>query len=143
SRDWSSDVCSSDLLDGPTGVDLTRGSVSGAAVRASVTITFGAPKRGLLLHPGRVHAGRIVVLETAFPPYRGDAAAVITDEWVASRWRPLPPDSHKGIAGRLVVLAGRPAMGGAAIMCAHAALRAGAGIVRVVSWEQNRVPIQT
>src|SRR5690606_40519185 len=54
-------------LDGPTGVDLTRGTVEGEAVRAECTITFGAPKRGVLLHPGRVHAGRIFVVATGFP----------------------------------------------------------------------------
>ncbi|HEX5521747.1 MAG TPA: NAD(P)H-hydrate epimerase, partial [Longimicrobiaceae bacterium] len=47
-------------LDGPSGVDLTGGTIAGAAVRAEVTVTFGAPKRGLLLYPGRAHAGRIV-----------------------------------------------------------------------------------
>src|SRR5690606_27711388 len=51
-------------LDGPTGVDLTSGAVAGEAVTADVTVTFGAPKRGLLLHPGRRHAGRILVVET-------------------------------------------------------------------------------
>ncbi|HLM69599.1 MAG TPA: NAD(P)H-hydrate epimerase, partial [Longimicrobium sp.] len=38
-------------LDGPSGVDLTTGAAAGEAVRAAVTVTFGAPKRGLLLFP--------------------------------------------------------------------------------------------
>lgn len=132
-------------LDGPSGVDLSRGSVEGVAVRARATITFGAPKRGLLLHPGRAHAGRIFVVETGFPPLEVEkvGAGVITDGWAAKRWVVLPPHSHKGTAGRLVVLAGGPAMGGAAIMCGHAALRAGAGTVRIVSPPENRVAIQT
>jgi hydroxyethylthiazole kinase-like uncharacterized protein yjeF len=132
-------------LDGPTGVDLTRGSVEGEAVRAEVTVTFGAPKRGLLLHPGRAHAGRIIVVETGFPPLRREevAAAVITPPWARGRGVTLPSDSHKGTAGRLIVLAGRPAMGGAAILCGHAALRSGVGIVRIVSSGANRIPVQT
>src|SRR5690606_7963642 len=103
------------------------------------------PKRGLLLHPGRGHAGRIFVVETSFPPLRrGEVAAgVITRGWVDAHWRGLPADSHKGTAGRLVIVAGRPAMGGAAIMSGHAALRAGVGTVRIVSSPLNRVPIQT
>ncbi|HEX8394233.1 MAG TPA: NAD(P)H-hydrate epimerase, partial [Longimicrobium sp.] len=44
-------------LDGPSGVDLSTGAAPGEAVRAAVTVTFGAPKRGLLLFPGRTHAG--------------------------------------------------------------------------------------
>ncbi|HEX2202638.1 MAG TPA: NAD(P)H-hydrate epimerase, partial [Longimicrobium sp.] len=46
-------------LDGPSGVDLTTGAAPGVAVEAAATVTFGAPKRGLLLFPGRRHAGRI------------------------------------------------------------------------------------
>jgi ADP-dependent NAD(P)H-hydrate dehydratase / NAD(P)H-hydrate epimerase len=45
-------------LDGPSGVDLTTGAAPGEAVRARVTVTFGAPKRGLVLFPGRQLAGR-------------------------------------------------------------------------------------
>jgi NAD(P)H-hydrate epimerase len=132
-------------LDGPTGVDLTRGAVEGEAVRAEVTVTFGAPKRGLLLHPGRGHAGRIIVVETGFPPLRREevTAGVITPPWARGRGVTLPSDSHKGTAGRLIVFAGRPAMGGAAILCGHAALRSGVGIVRIVSAGANRIPVQT
>lgn len=131
-------------LDGPTGVDLTTGAVAGDAVTAQATVTFGAPKRGLLLHPGRRHAGRILVVETGFPPLSPDevGAVVITPGWVAARWRPLPTDAHKGTAGRVVVLAGSRAMGGAAILCGHAAARTGAGTVRIISPGMNRTAVQ-
>lgn len=132
-------------LDGPTGVDLTTGAVAGDAVTADVTVTFGAPKRGLLLHPGRGHAGRILVVETGFPPLIPNDAgvAVITSAWVDARWRRLPANAHKGTAGRVVVLAGSRAMGGAAILCGHAAARTGAGTVRIISPGENRTAIQT
>lgn len=129
-------------LDGPTGVDLSDGSVAGAAVRADVTITFGAPKRGLLLQPGRSHAGRVVVVETGFPPYSGDApAALVTAEWAAARLPRVAPDAHKGAVGELLVVAGGGGMGGAAIMTAMGALRAGAGLVRVSSAGENRLAL--
>lgn len=41
----------------------------------------------------------------------------------------LPPDAHKGDAGRVLCLAGSESMPGAAILCARAAQRAGAGLV--------------
>lgn len=130
-------------LDGPTGVDLTDGSVPGEAVRADVTLTFGAAKRGLLLFPGRAHAGRVLVLEVGFPPLLdGEASAgLITREWAAASLPAVPARAHKGSVGSVAVLAGRPGMGGAAIMVAAGALRAGAGMVRVVSSEANRVPL--
>jgi NAD(P)H-hydrate epimerase len=44
---------------------------------------------------------------------------------------PRAPDSHKGDFGRVLVVAGSRGMSGAAVLCASAALRAGAGLVRV------------
>jgi NAD(P)H-hydrate epimerase len=43
---------------------------------------------------------------------------------------PRAPDSHKGDFGRVLVVAGSRGMSGAAILCATAALRGGAGLVR-------------
>ncbi len=43
---------------------------------------------------------------------------------------PRAPDSHKGDFGRVLVLAGSRGMSGAAVLCATAALRGGAGLVR-------------
>lgn len=130
-------------LDGPTGVDLSDGSAPGEAVRADVTLAFGAPKRGLLLFPGRRLAGRILVLEVGFPPLEAEeaSAAVITLPWARSLLPSVPADAHKGTAGSVAVLAGSPGMGGAAVMVATGALRAGAGMARVVSSADNRVPV--
>jgi ADP-dependent NAD(P)H-hydrate dehydratase / NAD(P)H-hydrate epimerase len=54
-------------LDLPSGVDASTGAVPGEAVRADVTVTFGWPKLGLLLHPARQHCGRLVAVEIGFP----------------------------------------------------------------------------
>jgi NAD(P)H-hydrate epimerase len=131
-------------LDGPTGVDLTTGAVAGEAVRATVTVTFGAAKRGLLLHPGREYAGRIVVVEVGFPPLTSAAGArLITPEWAAGALPRLPLAAHKGTAGTLAVVAGHAGMGGAAILATMGALRAGVGKALVISPAANRVVIQT
>lgn len=132
-------------LDGPTGVDLTTGRAAGEAVRAEVTIAFGAPKRGHVLFPGREHAGRIVVVEVGFPPADASevSARLITRGWASARFPHLRRNAHKGGAGTLAVVAGHPGMGGAAILVAMGALRTGTGKVRMVSHDANRVPIQT
>src|SRR5438876_1623435 len=44
---------------------------------------------------------------------------------------PRPHDSSKGNFGRVLVVAGSRGMSGAAVLCASAALRAGAGLVRL------------
>jgi ADP-dependent NAD(P)H-hydrate dehydratase len=44
---------------------------------------------------------------------------------------PRAPDSHKGDFGRVLLVAGSRGMSGAAVLCGTAALRGGAGLVRV------------
>jgi len=130
-------------IDGPTGVDLTTGAVAGPAVRAAVTVTFGALKRGLLLHPGREFAGRILLAEVGFPPIKpaAEGAALVTDGWARQHLPVIRPDAHKGAVGLVGVVSGRQGVGGAAIMAALGALRAGCGGVRVASVEANRTAI--
>jgi ADP-dependent NAD(P)H-hydrate dehydratase / NAD(P)H-hydrate epimerase len=131
-------------LDLPSGVDATSGRVPGEAVQADLTITFGWPKLGLLLHPARRHCGRIVAVEIGFPDACSAAfgARAITSGWVSGRLRARPADAHKGSAGRLLVLAGSTGMAGAAALAAEAALRAGAGLVRIASTAENRQILQ-
>jgi NAD(P)H-hydrate epimerase len=53
---------------------------------------------------------------------------------------PRSPDSNKGNFGRVLVIAGSRGMSGAAVLCGSAALRAGAGLVRVAV-PQDILPI--
>ncbi|MFT4542474.1 MAG: hydroxyethylthiazole kinase-like uncharacterized protein yjeF [Planctomycetota bacterium] len=49
----------------------------------------------------------------------------------------LPIDSHKGVAGRLLLFAGSESMPGAAILAVRAAQRAGAGLVTLAAFDQQ------
>ncbi|MBR5510025.1 MAG: NAD(P)H-hydrate dehydratase [Lachnospiraceae bacterium] len=51
--------------------------------------------------------------------------------------------SNKGTYGKVLCIAGSKNMAGAAYLCAYAAYRTGAGLVRVLTPEENRVIIQT
>jgi ADP-dependent NAD(P)H-hydrate dehydratase len=53
---------------------------------------------------------------------------VVTD---VPRLPPRPLNSNKGLFGRLLIVAGSRGMSGAAVLCAGAALRGGAGLVRL------------
>jgi hydroxyethylthiazole kinase-like uncharacterized protein yjeF len=127
-------------LDGPTGVDLSDGSIAGDAVRASVTIAFGALKRGLVLQPGRSRAGRVLAVEVGFPPLPEDGAgaALVTRGWAVPRLPRVKPDAHKGAVGQVTVVAGSAGMAGASILAAMGALRSGAGLVRIVAGDPVR-----
>ncbi len=54
-------------VDLPSGLCADTGSACGVAVRASYTVTFGFPKRGLLTRQGRRYAGRLRVADISIP----------------------------------------------------------------------------
>ncbi len=53
------------------------------------------------------------------------------------RLAPRAMDSHKGQLGHVLVVAGDKGMGGAALLCAEATLRCGAGMVSLATREQH------
>ena len=129
-------------LDGPSGIDPTTGAAPGPAIRAAVTVTFGAPKRGLLLFPGREHAGRIVAVEVGFAPLAAAGAELITPAWAAHHLPVVPANAHKGRMGRVLIVAGRRGMAGAAVLAGLGALRAGGGYAVLLSPDENRTIVQ-
>ncbi|MDH3423614.1 MAG: NAD(P)H-hydrate dehydratase [Gemmatimonadota bacterium] len=131
-------------IDVPSGVDATTGAVPGEAVDADLTVAFGAPKLGTLLHPARAHAGRLVAAEIAFAPWEpGTTGAMITTPaWARASLPRRSSNTHKKAVGSLLVAAGGVGMAGAAILAARSAFRSGAGLVRVCSVPENRASIQ-
>ena len=119
-------------VDMPSGVDGATGAVEGAAVHAGLTVTFGAPKPGLVLLPGATLAGAIEVEPIGFPPdlIRGDLLLVESGD-VAAMLPHRAPESHKRAAGFAVVVGGSRLMTGAPALGGMAAYRAGAGLVAV------------
>ena len=120
-------------VDLPSGVCADSGKIRGVAVKASHTVTFALPKRGLLLYPGAACAGRVVVADIGIPQQLLSDPAIkenlITGQMVRALLPARPAESHKGSYGRLLLLAGSPGMTGAAVLAAEAALRGGAGLV--------------
>ena len=120
-------------VDVPSGLNADTGAAGTLCVRATETVTFGLPKVGLLVYPGRALAGRVTVAEIGLPPgLLGDSSldtAWLTAAEVRPLWPPRSATAHKGDGGRLLVVAGSGGMVGAGVLAAEAALRAGAGLV--------------
>jgi len=119
-------------VDVPTGVGATTGQADPAAVRAAVTVTFGAVKAGLLMPGAAAHAGRIELVDIGLTPHLPErpAALRLVDEDVRALW-PVPgPADHKYSRGVVALDVGSPAFPGAAVLAAEGAARAGAGMVR-------------
>jgi NAD(P)H-hydrate epimerase len=121
-------------LDLPSGIDSDTGSVLGSAVRATLTATFAAPKRGLLQHPGAGHAGEVRLVPIGVPvaPDAGAAALASADD-LRALLHPRARDAHKGSAGHVLVVAGRAGTTGAARLAGLGALRGGAGLCTVAT----------
>jgi ADP-dependent NAD(P)H-hydrate dehydratase / NAD(P)H-hydrate epimerase len=118
----------------PSGVDANTGGVPGVAVRADITITLGAHKRGLWLWPARAHCGRLELGELRIVEPADEPAAHVMERADVARLVPPPrPDAHKRSRGVVVVLAGSPGMSGAATLVARGAMAAGAGLVTVAT----------
>lgn len=119
-------------VDIPSGIDGDTGAVLGAAIHASLTVTFGLPKVGLMFHPGRQHTGTLVVADIGFPKGAVEAEAgrvFLTCEEHAREWMPIPaPDTYKGAQGTALIVAGSRGMTGAAALTAEAVLRVGGGL---------------
>lgn len=58
----------------PSGLDGDTGRPQGAAVRATVTVTFGLPKHGLVVGEGPAYTGRLIVDDLGIPPHLLNAA---------------------------------------------------------------------
>ncbi|MGZ5354382.1 MAG: NAD(P)H-hydrate dehydratase [Actinomycetota bacterium] len=117
-------------VDVPSGVNGATGAVDGAAVRADLTVTFGAAKPGVVLPPGSSLAGVVEVADIGFPDdlVHSDLS-LVEDEDVAA-WLPArAADTHKRAAGYVVVVGGSRLMTGAVGLMAGGAYRAGAGLV--------------
>ena len=123
-------------VDIPSGVNGSTGVVEGEAVRAELTVAFGAPKLGTVLIPGAEHAGILRVVDIGFPDDLVRAGAWLTEPEDVAGWLPRrDADTHKRASGVLVVVAGSRGMTGAARLIATAAGRVGAGLVTVAAPE--------
>ncbi|MET7286131.1 NAD(P)H-hydrate dehydratase [Streptomyces sp. NPDC005573] len=120
-------------VDLPSGVDADTGEVRGAAVRADLTVTFGAYKPGLLIDPGREYAGvvRLIGIGLELPPPEPEVEALQHAD--VARLLPVPAaESDKYRRGVVGVAAGSARYPGAAVLAVAGALRGGAGAVRYV-----------
>ncbi len=117
-------------VDVPSGVDADTGVVQGSVISADVTVTFGAVKPGLLLAPGRHHAGDVVLVEIGLS-FPGSAIALSLQSLDVAEWVPEPEaDTYKYRRGVVGVCAGSLMYPGAATLAVSAARRANVGMVR-------------
>ena len=143
-------------IDIPSGLDGMTGLPCPMAVRADATVTFQAPKPGLILPAASCHTGILEVHPIGMPRQVCSPSSFRTwrmpcqqadgcEPWTVCRGgepagfflRPRPEfawnPKHKGDAGKVLVIGGCRAYAGAPCLAALAAMRAGCGLAAVAA----------
>jgi NAD(P)H-hydrate epimerase len=117
-------------VDNPSGVDLDSGEIFPGAVTADATFMIGAAKRGLLLGSTANATGALHLVPVAGLEAEGAGEMeLISPQTMDFGKCPRPFDFHKGMAGRVAIVAGSPRFTGAALISTLGAIRGGGGLV--------------
>ena len=123
-------------VDTPSGLCADTGSEQGVAVRAELTVSFIALKLGLFTGVAADRVGVLVFAPLQTDPQVQAQVPAIAQRLAPAGLLPLPPrarTAHKGQLGHVLVIGGERGLGGAALLAAEAALRAGAGLVSLAT----------
>lgn len=117
-------------IDSPSGVDCDAGAVDAATIPADLTLVMGACKQGLLRLPAHDFVGEIREVPLGFELPAGPDEIEVADRTMVSAVLPQrPSDSHKGMFGTALIVAGSSNYTGAPVLAAMGAYRCGTGIV--------------
>ncbi|MCF7826435.1 MAG: NAD(P)H-hydrate dehydratase [Candidatus Marinimicrobia bacterium] len=123
-------------VDIPSGVSGDIGHVLFPCMKAELTVSMGYGKQGCLFEPARSQCGVIEIVDIGFPE---DSLRYISDQVLYElNDEDFPPqaftraaDSNKYSTGKVYIIAGSRGYSGAALLASTAALRAGAGLVKL------------
>jgi len=122
-------------VDIPSGLFADEYQPVETAVYADITVTFTAPKPGLILGDSYAYVGSLYTVNIGSPDSLLNSEDhylnLIEDEDLKPFFLPRKRDTHKGNYGHLLVVGGARGKTGAVKMTGMAALRSGAGLVSV------------
>lgn len=123
-------------VDIPSGLDGELGKASNKCICAVETAYLGLPKTGFFLKDGWNFIGKLRYVDFGLPAnYIEESTSdflMLTKEDLYPQLPTLVRNRHKYQAGYVVGWAGSPEMPGAALLASQAALRGGAGMMRLL-----------
>ncbi len=132
-------------VDVPSGLSADTGKYYGAVVKANLTVALAYKKMGLLLNQGPCCTGELLVRDIGVPLQSFKKEMPTCFSYTKKDISRLPKrdrQGHKGTFGKVLLFAGSKNMSGAGLLAALATYRIGAGMVRIVTSEYNRVIFQ-
>ncbi len=122
-------------IDIPSGLNGADGNVETVAISADRTVALELPKMGFFLREGWNHTGELFIESVGLASHyidQAQARAFLPSDFACSKLLPaIKRNRHKYQAGYVLAVAGSRDMPGAAFLATSAALRSGAGIVRL------------
>ena len=125
-------------VDVPSGLNAETGEHFGAAIEATITLTVGAPKIGMLAQNAWPFVGRLEVAEDVglIPcPHKTELNWTLPEDF-----QNFPPRravaGNKGTFGHLAIVAGSFGFHGAGVLTSRAAQRAQPGLVTLFTQEK-------
>jgi NAD(P)H-hydrate epimerase len=117
-------------VDLPSGIDADSGTATPGTVTADLTLMIGLAKHGLLMSHAATYSGALSLVPVDCLKHRHPTDfELICPQTLHFGKSPRPFDFHKGMAGRVAILAGSTTYPGAAVLAAIGALRGGAGLI--------------
>ena len=126
-------------VDIPSGLSSDSDKLTEPYVRASLTVTFTAPKIGNLLAPAYEANGKLVIAPIGTPGWlieESDSQLELVEEPQVKTWlnnARRTSHAHKNSVGDVLLIAGSRGKTGAAALASESVLRAGAGLVTVAT----------
>ncbi len=130
-------------VDVPSGLDAETGRPLPDAIRATLTVTIGAAKRGLLIPSAAAFVGRLEVandvgLVRCF--CESELQWTLPEDFAA--YPPQrPSDGHKGTFGHAAIIAGSLGYHGAAVLAARGTQRARPGLITLFTQPDVYTPV--
>lgn len=134
-RTLNNSGCKIIAIDLPSGLfgDDNSGNDYKSVIRASVTLTFQAPKLSFMFAENGLFTGDFRVLDIGLHPGFLEQLKTpyqfVNTALVLGLYDPRPKFAHKGTFGHALLIAGSRGKIGAAVLAASAAVHAGAGLV--------------
>ena len=122
-------------VDCPSGLDCDSGETAPECLQADITVTMGAIKQGMLKFPAFQKLGDLLVVDIGlseeFPPIKSITRFMVDHKLVKDVLPKRQVDSHKGLFGKGLIVAGSINYPGAAVLAAKSAYRIGTGLVQL------------